>query len=298
MANSTFVLPYLRENECDIFTCSCENGVNLSVRRGATYNSGELFLKPDIEQFSYLAMNRPGTGMSIPEIFHEIYKFQQFLSLMTKRTVQYEVIAFRDPDIKQDFEDGHKSHCFPIYVLTIQQAVFNPSKISRHNFLFCYEEMPEKIPDVLVKWMSDSDKLQPIKHNLVDSMVYKPVVGSVDFLQVVQAIEGVWWRFREADYRTAHNISHGRQTALSTIISEIKNSLSGIPKVSSMDIDIESVVDSRNYYSHFVDRSKKPKTLDGLPLYTLTEKLRTILLCLILELLGLSHSEINRVIAE
>ena len=154
-----------------------------------------------------------------------------------------------------------------------------------------------RFPDVLVKWMSDSDKLQPMKHHLVGSMVYKPVVGSVDFLQVVQAIEGVWWRFREADYRTAHNISHGRQTTLSTIISEIKNSLSGIPKVSSMDIDIESVVDSRNYYSHFVDRSKKPKTLDGLPLYTLTEKLRAILLCLILELLGLSHSEINRVVA-
>ena len=297
MANSTFVLPYLRENECDIFTCSCENGVNLSVRKGATYNSGELFLKPDIEQFSYLAMNRPGAGMSIPEIFHEIYKFQQILSLATMRNVQYESIDLRDPDIKQDFKDGHKSHCFPIYVLTIQQAVFNPSKISRHNFLFCYEKMPERIPDVLVNWTSDSDKLQPMKHHLVGSMVYKPVVGSVDFLQVVQAIEGVWWRFREADYRTAHNISHGRQTTLSTIISEIKNSLSGIPKVSSMDIDIESVVDSRNYYSHFMDRTKKPKTLDGLPLYTLTEKLRTILLCLILELLGLSHSEINRVVA-
>lgn len=216
---------------------------------------------------------------------------------MTKRNVQYEVIALRDPDIKQDFEDGHKSYCFPIYVLTLQQAVFNPSKISRHNFLFCYEEMPERIPDVLVKWMSDSDNLQPIKNNLVDSMVYKPVAGSVDFLQVVQAIEGVWWRFRDADYRTAHNISHGRQTTLSTIISETKNSLSDIPKVSSMDIDIESVVDSRNYYSHFVDRTKKPKTLDGLPLYTLTEKLRTILLCLILEHLGLSHSEINGVVA-
>lgn len=36
--------------------------------------------------------------------------------------------------------------------------------------------MPERIPDVLVKWRSDSDKLQPMKHHLVGSMVYKPVV--------------------------------------------------------------------------------------------------------------------------
>lgn len=92
MANSTFVLPYLRENECNIFTCSCENGINLSVRKWATYNSGELFLKPDIEQFSYLAMNRPGAGMSIPEIFHEIFKFEQFLSLVTMMAVQCESI--------------------------------------------------------------------------------------------------------------------------------------------------------------------------------------------------------------
>lgn len=297
MANSTFVLPYLRENECDIFTCSCENGVNLSVRKGATYNSGELFLKPDIEQFSYLAMNRSGAGMSIPEIIHEIYKFQQFLSLVTMRNVQYESINLRDPDIKQDFEDGHKSYCFPIYVLTVQQAVFNPSKISRHNFLFCYEDMPERIPDVLVKWMSDSDNLQPMKHHLVDSMVYKPVVGSVDFLQVVQAIEGVWWRFKDESYKADKNISRRLQTTLMTIISETLDSLSDISKVSSMDIDIEAVVDSRNYYSHFVDRSKKPKTQDGMELYNLTEKLRIVLLCLILELLGLSHLEINEVVA-
>lgn len=154
-------------------------------------------------KYSYLSISRPDPGISIPEVFHEIYKFEQFLSLATMRNVQYESIDLRAPDIKQDikqdFKDGHKSHCFPISVLTIQQAVFNPSKISRHNFLFCYEEMPERIPDVLVKWMSDSDKLQPIKQHLVGSMVYKPVVGSVDFLQVVQAIQGVWWRFREAD---------------------------------------------------------------------------------------------------
>lgn len=157
--------------------------------------------------------------------------------------------------------------------------------------------MPERMPDVLEKWMSDSDNLKPMKHHLVDSMVYKPVVGSVYFLQVVQAIEGVWWRFKDESYKADKNISRRRQTPLTTIISETLDSLSDISKVSSMDIDIEAVVDSRNYYSHFVDRSKKPKTLDGMELYSLTEKLRIVLLCLILELLGLSHLEINEVVA-
>lgn len=111
------------------------------------------------------------------------------------------------------------------------------------------------------------------------------------------AIEGVWWRFKDESYKAGKSISRRRQTTLTTIISETLDSLSDISKVSSMDIDIEAVVDSRNYYSHFVDRSKKPKTLDGMVLYSLTEKLRIVLLCLILELLGLSHLEINGVVA-
>lgn len=101
----------------------------------------------------------------------------------------------------------------------------------------------------------------------------------------------------DESYKSGKNISRRRQTTLTAIISETLDSLSDISKVSSMDIDIEEVVDSRNYYSHFVDRSKKPKTLDGMELYSLTEKLRIVLLCLILELLGLSHLEINEVVA-
>ena len=101
----------------------------------------------------------------------------------------------------------------------------------------------------------------------------------------------------DESYKSGKNISRRRHTTLTTIITEIMDSLSGISKLSSMDIDIEAVVDSRNYYSHFVDRPKKPKTLDGMELYNLTEKLRIVLLCLILELLGLSHLEINEVVA-
>lgn len=75
------------------------------------------------------------------------------------------------------------------------------------------------------------------------------------------------------------------------------DSLSDISRVSSMGIDIEAVVDLRNYYSHFVDQSKKPKKLDGMDLYNLTEKLSIVFLWPILELFGLSHLEINEVVA-
>lgn len=297
VSSSTFVLPSLRGEEGVIFSVTCENGVQVSVFKGIAYSSGDLLLKPDLEQFSYLEIKRPGIGMSIPEIFSELKKFQQFLSLATKRTVQIESIYLKDPAIRQDFQDGQKSFYFPIYLLAVQRPVFSPAKLNRDIFLFRYEDMPDRIPDLLAKWMSDSDNLQPIKNHLVDSLVYKPVVGSVDFLQVIQAIEGVWWRFREDTYRAVNNIPKRKKTSLTTIIKEITKAFGDIPSVSSMNLDVESVVDSRNYYSHFVDKSKKPKTLDGLQLYNLTRQIRTILLCLVLELLGLTHPEINNILS-
>lgn len=58
----------------------------------------------------------------------------------------------------------------------------------------------------------------------------------------------------------------------------------------------KAVVDSRNYYSHFVHKSNKPKSLDGLALYEQTKMLRKNLLCLVLELLGLSHNEVGQIL--
>lgn len=145
--------------------------------------------------------------------------------------------------------------------------------------------------------MSDTDNLQPIKSHLVDSLVYKPLVGSVDFLQVIQAIEGVWWRFKDDAFRVANRISRRKKTTLDTILKELLGSLSDILSISMMNLDIEAVIDSRNYYSHFVDKSKKPNTLDGLDLYVQTKMLRNILLSLVLELLGLSHNEIEQILA-
>ena len=296
--SSTVVLPFLNGNDGVIFSTRCENGVQVSVFKGVSYSSGKLSLKPYLEQYSYLEIKRPGIGMSLPEVFHELYKFQQFLSLATRRNVQPESIYLNDPNIRQDFKEGQKSFYFPIYILAIQRHVYNPTELNRDKFLFRYEDIPDRMSDILAKWMSDSDNLQPIKNHLVDSLVYKPLVGSVDFLQVIQAIEGVWWRFREDEYRAVNNIPRRKETTLTTILQEILKTFSDVPKVSSMNLDIKAVVDSRNYYSHFVDKSKKPKTLDGIQLYDLTRQLRTILLCLVLELLSLTHTEINMLLSK
>lgn len=95
-----------------------------------------------------------------------------------------------------------------------------------------------------------------------------------------------------------NNIPNNKKTTLDTILKQLLDSLSIVPSISKMNIDIKAVVDSRNYYSHFVDKSKKPKTLDGWDLYELTQKLRMILLCLVLEFMGLESNDIEKIVAK
>jgi hypothetical protein len=63
-------------------------------------------------------------------------------------------------------------------------------------------------------------------------------------------------------------------------------------------IDKEAVVDSRNYYSHFMPKDKQPKALDGYELYKLTIRLRILLVCCVLSLYGFDNSRINEIMKE
>lgn len=265
------------------------NGVELSINACASYSSGELFLNPRVEQYSYLSLRCPSRKMSLLEIYRMIYNFLDFLSLATKRHVYYESIDLWEEDI----EDGQEN--VSICILAKRNIAANPVKIDRDSFLLKYECMMDKIPAMLGKWMSDNEDMRPIKRHLVDSLVYKPVVGSVDFLQVMQAIEGVWWRFKDTEYRKANGISHRDRTTLNTLLKETIKSYSSIPAIAGASIDVREAVDSRHYFSHFMEKSPKRKVLDGVQLYELTVKLRNLLLCQVLELMGLNNMEISKV---
>ena len=294
----SFHLPHFDSETESICSVVCDNGVKISIKKGIGYQTGDLMLKPELEQYSYLEIKKPYAGLCIKDIFHEIHKFSGFLSLATKRNVRPESIYLTDLQIGKDINKGKNSYYPPIYILLVQRPVPNPAKLDWNNFLFRYKDVADSIHDILPKWMSDTDNLQPIKSHLVDSLVYKPIVGSVDFLQVIQAIEGVWWRFRDESYKVAHSIPKKKKTDLKTILNEVRASLSTIPTIANTEIDIEAAVDSRVYYTHFVDEAKRPNRLDGWKLYDLTQKLRDVLLCLVLELLGLNHKEIDRILVK
>ena len=126
-------------------------------------------------------------------------------------------------------------------------------------------------------------------------MKKKKVYGSVDFLIIIQAIEGYWWRFKDEVYREQHSIPSKKQIKLNTILTELKEDFLDIALIKNIDIDIAAIVDSRHYYSHFVLCDKKPKRLEGWDLIKQAKNLRLLLICCILSFIGLDNSQINTI---
>lgn len=107
----------------------------------------------------------------------------------------------------------------------------------------------------------------------------------MDFLIVVQAIEGFHIRFR-------------KEVSLTETMNQLIEEFSDIYKIKQDTINVREVVDSRNYYSHFMDRKKKKHIVDGYDLYILTIKLKRLLVCCLLNFIGFENDEINMILTK
>lgn len=81
---------------------------------------------------------------------------------------------------------------------------------------------------------------------------------------------------------------------LKTRLNELITIFNTIEIISKSNINIERVIKTRNYYSHFFD--KTDKVLTGQELYNEAKKLRILLICCILSLIGFSNYKINELL--
>ena len=115
---------------------------------------------------------------------------------------------------------------------------------------------------------------------------------------MIQALEGFCRRFRSKKYRKMHGLPERDYSDLLTIMGSLLDEFGNIELIQKCGIDKEEVVDSRNYYSHFMPKDKQPKALDGYELYKLTMRLRILLVCCVLSLYGFDNSRINEIMKE
>jgi len=166
----------------------------------------------------------------------------------------------------------------------------------RWSFLFSYDTIKTEFKTILKKWYSEQADIAPIRHHLIECVSQKGTFSSVDFLVIIQAIEGFWWRFRDDDYKLKNHIPSRKQTHLNTILESLINEFNGIEILKLNEINIQEIVDSRHYFSHFVPKDKKPFAKDGLELYLITSKIRKLLICCLLNFIGFSNSQIENIV--
>lgn len=272
------------------------DGTVVSLKRDGKYSMGESRLLPIMQQDTVLSIYNPA-GLSIRQILGLNRKFEQFLSFATLRNVNTESIFLNDPDVSQDLDGGRK-YMFPIYLYDRRRIADNPGTIKSGNFLFEFDDIETDFPQIVRRWMDADDDLEPILQHLVDSLTFKQTFGSVDFLVVVQAVEGFWWRFRDEDYKQKLLTSSRKQTTLRTILCELMEEFSDVPAIRKVkdELDIPSIVDSRHYYSHFMRRSSKPNVKDGVELYRLTDSLKKLLICCVGSVIGLGRTSLNLIL--
>jgi len=298
-----------KDNEIEEYNISFNTGENTIETteiesykfslEGVVNYKGEYF-EPQLQQKTIIRILKE-SGFSLNDILKRIFLFEQFLSLATLKPLESSKIILYDKSKFQQLKND-KKHYFPIEYIRVfhgKECLAQEQKLhDQRDFLFTYNTIKSEFKQILTKWYSEQGDIAPIRHHLIECIRKKGTFSSVDFLIVIQAIEGFWWRFRDDDYKQKNNIGRKTQTKLNTILKELINEFNDIKRLKLNELNVNEVVDSRHYYSHFVHKTTKPYAKDGLELYNLTNQIRKLLICCILNFVGFTNNQIVNIVKE
>ena len=284
-----------RDEENIIDEVQIDENTSIVLLRGVNFNESEQRLRPKIEQYTYIEVRKKNTT-SIKELLSDIFMFEQFLSFATLKIVKCSFITLFNQDLYQEVKGRKYYKAIEVIHPFFDRQNIESKPTKSYDFLFNHTTIKEIYPEILRKWYNEPMELAPIKGHLISSLEKKKVYSSVDFLIVVQAIEGFYRRFRSAKYRKEHNIEGKASSKLHPMLTELLSEFSDIDLLKRNTIDIDAVVDSRIYFSHFMPKTSNLKAIDGWELLEEARKLRILLLCCVLSLLGFNNNQINDVL--
>lgn len=257
--------------------CSVEldEKTTIELGSGTVWNFNNYGLQVILNQSTDLTVVK-STMCSLFDFMRDIGLFSQFLSLANLLKVEsFNIFLYDRPRCK-----GTGSPICQLFYIQEKSPIASP-----HNFLFIYDQIKERFPEVIKKWFRLSSSIAPIRTHLVDSLTESNKFSSVDFTSIAYALDGYYERF----------ISRER-ISLSNELNNLINRFKYIDIVNKMDIPVQQIVDTRNYYSHYFTPKGNQKILDGEELIEAYLQLKIILICCILEFTGLECSTINNII--
>ena len=144
-----------------------------------------------------------------------------------------------------------------------------------------------KLPKILKIWHQKYGQLSQICHYLLSVIDYD-VFDIPDFLIIAQALDGYHKRF--LNKKDGKDIRKYRDQ-----IDAMLDWFGDVDSIRKCHMDSQMMADTRNKYSHLVpDEEDEGKVIArGTELFRLTQKAKILLTACILDLLGLTHKEIE-----
>ena len=257
-----------------------DDGFKIQFKAGASLTGDHALLNNNIGQSTWLEISSDET-VSFNKLLSHAYQFEEFLSMATMRVVEASEISFYDEDYYQEFGEGNK-HYHPISFISSHWRGKDKEKVDSIRFLFRYEAIKDEFSEIMRLWYADKNDMYPVRNNLVDSLEKKRVFGNLDFLMLARALDGYCIRSRI-------------KGSISNRMKVVIEKFSDISRIEKDNINVEELVDSRDYYAHFMPRARKEHILEGLELHDLTQKVRRLVICCVLSDLGLDNKAIDSI---
>jgi hypothetical protein len=246
------------------------------------------------------------------EILNDLMYFQNFLTLGTFETAYpFSIKLFQEENEEENNE---------VVLVYKPSFVFSVDEKRHHReFLFTYLDLENNFEEIICKWFELKNKIEPVTSLLLDGFHNKGKFTENRFLNIVQALETYHRRFRKNEVRSKEEhkkmvdeiinsvdsskkvwlqekLNFSNEPTLHNRLLELLNSFSieTIDKIiSDKEKFIKDTKNSRNYYTHY-DESLEKKALKSNKLFTLTEKLKIILITIILIETGFSEEQIGK----
>lgn len=269
-----------------------DDDTKLTIRGAASINENELHTEFNLKQYTYFEIETISEKKDIWDLFQKSHLFIQFISLAALSSCDITKIILYDYDDYQEYTNEKKSY-YPIYLYYIDRKSSIVKIKKQKDFLFRYNQIEDVFPSIIKAWYNSSVDIAPIRGHLIESIKEKPYFTSLDFLIIVQALEGFHRRFIEKP-----KPSRSKKVFLKDRLAALLILFNDVDRIKKTRIDLKAVVQSRDYYSHFFNRSEKPELKDGKELFELSKRLRLLLICCTLHLIGLDNSIINQLLNE
>lgn len=257
-----------------------DDGYTIQLKAGASLGGDPALLSNEIGQSSWLEISR-NEKVSFNQLLSHIYKFEEFLSIATMRVVESSEITIYDEEYYQEYNDGEKHH-HGVYFFSSHWKGKDNEKVDTLKFLFGYDDIKERFGEMMRLWYADKNDMYPVRSNLVDSLEKKRVFSNMDFLILARALDGYCIRSKY-------------KGSITNRMKAVIEKFSDITRIKRDNINVEELVDSRDYYAHFMPRERKQHILDGFDLHGLTQKVRRLVICSVLSDLGMDNTAIDSI---